>query len=133
MVSTTKGGEFKLSQECHAKRLKQALKGCSFELFRRYWASLSWLVLSLPSIAYSVNRAAQVMATSMKDGKVAEINKATKEARSGDTPGPQYKSLHQKFLILKMYAEAAFATNDELISLSFSSFFYAIVQKRCMC
>ena len=115
-IETKSPGNFTLTQDRHVERLAVLPKTCTFDKFRRSRAMLAWLANTRPELCCLINRAAQVTEDTFKKDKITEFNKAVKIAKAKDVRGLTYGKLDVSTLRLKMYADAAFATNDDLSS-----------------
>lgn len=116
VISETAPSEFEVSQKRHVNLLPMAPKDCNFEEFRKFLAILAWLANSHPELCCLINRAAQVTSDTFSKSKIHEFNKAVNLVEGGSVLTLKYKRLDSDSMRLKMYADAAFATNDELSS-----------------
>lgn len=112
----TKRGEFAVTQERHDRRISKAARDCTFQEFRKLRASLSWLANTPPELCCLINRAAQVTRETFSKEKIKEFNKAVKIANRRAVSGLTSSALESSSLRFNMYADAAFASNDDLLS-----------------
>jgi len=88
----------------------------SFETFVSARATLAWVAHSRPDLCCAINRAAQVTSTSFCNRHIQEFNKAVKYAKATKELGLSYSHLDKDSLHLRVYADASFASNDDLSS-----------------
>ena len=71
---------------------------------------------SCPDLCFVINRAAQVTASTFREEHIKELNKAIKHANATKTLSLTYPPLDEETLHLRVYADAFFASSDDLSS-----------------
>jgi len=82
----------------------------SYDKFVSVRAAFAWLAHSRPDLCCAINRAAQVTASTFREEHIKELNEAIKHANATKTLSLMYAPLD------KDYADASFASNDDLSS-----------------
>jgi len=95
---------------------RKLLISISYDKFVLVRAAFAWLAHSRPDLCCAINRAAQVSTSKLHEEHVKELNKATKHAKATKTLSPMYSPLEKETLHLFVYADACFASNDDLSS-----------------
>ena len=88
----------------------------SYDKFVSLRAAFAWLAHSRPDLCCAINRAAQVTASTFRKEHIKELNKAIKHANATKTLSLMYAPLDKETLHLLVYADASFASNDDLSS-----------------
>lgn len=115
-IRTLHDGMMSMSQRYYARTLRVVDKKATFEEFRRARALFSWLTNSRPDISCVANRAAQVTERTFCTDKIRELNRGIKKVLDTVDVGLKYGRLDFDSLHLRVYADASFATNDDLSS-----------------
>lgn len=117
-VETVPGSprSFRLHQASYVAVTRQLPLDVRYERFVSARAGFAWLAHSRPDLCCAINRAAQVSGSSVCTRHVQELNKATKYARTTGDLMLTYTPLDRATLHLRVYADASFASNDDLSS-----------------
>lgn len=95
----------------------------SFEMFRHQRAIFLCATHTRPKLLCYVNRASQVTSSTFCKEKIRELNRETKEARRRENTALKYWPLYCSSAHFHAYANASFASNNDLFSqLSFLVF-----------
>ena len=105
-----------LGQERYVEAAAMLPLDTSFETFVSARATLAWVAHSRPDLCCAINRVAQVTSTSFCKRHIQEFNKAFKYAKATKELGLSYSHLYKDSLHLRVYADASFASNDDLSS-----------------
>lgn len=105
-----------MSQLYYPQHLPSLSIGCKFDGFRHHKALFSWLCHTRPELACYANRAAQVSDQTFGRDKVLERNRRIKAARDNALNTLRYEQLDISSLELRVYADASFASNNDLLS-----------------
>lgn len=115
-VDTLDDGTIHMTQRYYARSLKPANIGGTYEEFRRERALFSWMTNTRPDVACVANKAAQVTEKTHGSDKVRELNKGIRIILRSTDIGLKYGKLKKSELHIRAYADASYATNDDLTS-----------------
>lgn len=115
-INTLSDGSFSMSQEYYAKNLNIIPSDVTFEEFRKYRALFSWMIHTRPDMACYANRASQVTEKTFGRDKIRELNQGIKIIKRQPTTHLKFTLLDKDTAHMRVYADAAFATNDDLSS-----------------
>jgi len=88
----------------------------SYDKFVSVRAAFAWLAHSRPDLCCAIYRATQVTASTFREKLIKELNKAIKHANATKTFSLMYAPLDKETRHLRFYADASFASNDDLSS-----------------
>lgn len=115
-VSTIKPGEFFLSQSHYMKSLTTLPKDADITQFRRARSMLAWTLHCRPKYACIVNKSAQVTEKTLSKKHINDLNRAIRDAQQNPSRGLTFAKLDIDTVHLRVYADASFASNDDLTS-----------------
>lgn len=115
-IRTIAPGKFSMTQRNYSNNLSFVDLGCTFEEFRRHRALFSWMTHTRPDISCYANRACQVSQKTFCKGKIRELNKGIKIVKNTADQGLTFEPLDKQSIEMRVYADASFATNDDLSS-----------------
>ena len=107
---------FTLDKTVYIDALSRLPLAVGFTDFVRARAAFAWLAHGRPDLCYAINRAAQVTEALLSERHVKEYNKAVKHAKSTRSLVLRYGPLERASLHLRVYADASFASNDDMSS-----------------
>ena len=114
--STQNGREFPISQPEYVAKVTLVPTDISFERFRYIRAPFGWFAHTRPDVCCEINRVAQVTQEKFQNMHIEHLNMQINRVHSSPNLGLQYKSLDRVSLHLRCYADASFASNDDLSS-----------------
>lgn len=103
-----------MGQPYHGRYLQSLPVGSKFDDFRCHRALFSWLRHTRSELACYANRAAKVFDQTFGTDKILELNQGSKTARDSALNALRYKQLDISSLESLVYADASFASNDDL-------------------
>lgn len=107
---------FTMSQQDYANHMTFVDTNCSFEEFRNHRALFSWMTHTCPDNACYTTRACQVSPNTFCKEKSLELNRGIKIVKDNADMGLNCKPHDTRSLELRVYADASFASNDDLSS-----------------
>lgn len=115
-IRTRDPDHFAISQPYYTRNLRLTPLDADFNTFKRDRALLAWLTHSRPDLACFANRAAQVSEKTFGAHKVRELNRGVRLAQKRHPNFLSYRKLELESVHIRVYSDAAFATNDDLSS-----------------
>jgi len=119
------GRTFKIDQLSYIEAATTLQLDTDCDTFVPARAAFVWIAHCRPDLVCAINRAARVTVFSFLARRIKEINKAIKYATVTKTLVLSYPPLEQDSLHLRVYADAAFASNDEICRRWAKTFFCA--------
>lgn len=113
---TMDDGSFSMSQEYYAKNLNIVSLDVTFDEFRKHRALFSWIIHTRPDVACYANRASQVTEKSFGKDKIRELNQGIKTIKRSLTTHMKFSDFDKSTTHICVYADAAFATNNDPLS-----------------
>lgn len=107
---------FQVSQKYYISNLNHIPSDTSFEQFRSYRALFSWIGHARPDLLVRDKKMAQVTKQSFSDQTVWNYNTAVNIAKRNLSQGLVYCFLDKATVHIMCYADALFASNDNLSS-----------------
>ena len=107
---------FTLDQVAYIDALTRLPSSTCYEDFVRARAGFAWLAHGRPDLCCAINRAAQVTDVLFAERHLKEFNRAVKHAKATKDLCLRYTKLERESLHLRVYADASFASNDDLSS-----------------
>lgn len=115
-IASHDDGSTTMTQEYYVRTMKPADKKGTYQNFRKERAFFSCLTSTRPDGACIANRAAQVTEKNYSLAKVNELNKGIRMIMKSPSIGLKYKKLHVDSKHIRVYADASYATSDDLTS-----------------
>lgn len=115
-IQTIAPQNFSVGQPYYAKHMTFLPKDTSFDEFRKHRVIYSWPTNTKADVAFCANRAAQVSNQTFSKEKVNELNRGIKRMQQNVSKALLYPKLILSSLQFRVYADATFATNDDLLS-----------------
>lgn len=115
-IKSNPDGSTEMTQQYYARSLKVISTEVSYEDFRRERALFSWITNTRPDVACIANKSAQVTEKTHGADKVKELNQGIRVILKSTDVGLRFSRLNLDELHIRAYADASYATNDDLSS-----------------